>query len=39
MFLPVAEATPKHAMLLSVIDLKIYFISFESTQQNKDGLN
>ena len=39
MFLPLAEATPKHAMLFFLNDLEINFISFELTQHNIEGLN
>ena len=35
MFLPLAEATPKHAMLFFLHGLEINLISFELTQHNK----
>ena len=35
MFLPLAEATPKHAILLFLHGLEINLISFELTQHNK----
>ena len=38
-FLPLAEATPKHTMLLSFIDLKEMLFTFELTQRNEDELS